>query len=209
LDVKKKLAVVCLAQILILLMLTSGASATAFYDAFPSNNAAVVDSGGLINDPFYIGYFFSNTNGHMVQETFTDTGLESVVGLKLSLAVAQDTLTTYPLTWNVLVNDLFVGTWTQRPIDGTGPKEFQYIFPDIVGDGTYTIAMRVKYDIPAGGGSIALGYTSYPGFGSLLLVGCPIDENGGQKPVPEPATMLLLGSGLLGLAGFRRNLRKN
>ena len=73
----KKSVFVCLAGMLIVLMSVLGASAATFYDPFPSSDSTVVGSVGFI-PPFWYGYFFSKTDGHMVEETFTDTGLESV-----------------------------------------------------------------------------------------------------------------------------------
>lgn len=49
-----------------------------------------------------------------------------------------------------------------------------------------------------------LGIQSIVGIGKFSHV----DEfNGGTAPVPEPATLMLIGSGLLGIAGFRKKVK--
>jgi hypothetical protein len=188
--------------LLVMFMSVTGASAATYSDLFPSDTSTVVTSVGFI-PPFEIGNFYSAALGHKVEETFTNTGLTSVVGLELNLVVIKDTLTSPNLVaWNVFVNDVFVGEWVQRAIDGTGPKLFEFVFPDIISnDGTYTIAMKVRSETSADQ-YISLGYTSPPFPGQLLLVGCAACP----PPVPIPGAVWLLGTGLMALLGLRRRL---
>ena len=64
---------------------------------------------------------------------------------------------------------------------------------DIMDDGTLNIRIEpVK-------GDFFLDYSEIRAYG----------DNGGSAPVPEPSTMLLLGLGLAGFAGFRRFKKSN
>ena len=49
------------------------------------------------------------------------------------------------------------------------------------------------------------GSTSMTGVDMLFKV---YSDDGNPPPIPEPATLLLLGSGLIGLAGARRKMKK-
>jgi len=114
--------------------------------------------------------------------------------------------------------DLESGYFRNEDYPGSG-GEFGYTFGPFSSSldlGTYadgeSFDLRYYMDVSAAGAGIDTG--GLASFGDPLNVTetygfwGSVTSSDQQQPIPEPATMLLLGSGLVGLAGFRRSLRK-
>ncbi len=161
---------------------------------FPSDNSFYCTAGGgcdfVGNNGHQTGYFY--TAGDFVSEIFF-TGQTSISGLSYDFFYL-DSLGGNPGAQyenDVYVNSVLVGSFlvpdcgycgTEMEASGT------FTFASLEGDGTYALSIVLAQTVPPGDGSYA-----FLAPGSATLQG-----------TPEPGTLALLGSGVIGLAGWIR-----
>ena len=171
---------------MIIWMVSAAAYAVPVTVNFPSNSSTFNASA--------TNFFWLTT--HMVDETFTGIGFSSVNQLDLALHVNSNVLNRGGnVNFNALVNNTVVGSFGFVRSDGTGIFNYSFNFAPIVGNGTYNLKLAVTNNVPRGRGSVRFGQRN-----SLATLD--------GSPIPEPSTMLLFGTGLVGLLGWQLRKRK-
>lgn len=179
---------------------------------------------------------FGNGNIPASVMTWSDLG-SGVFGVKnndWSLTINPNT-STFNSIWTLDVADNSIFSITELTISGLGGKSVFDIFPSTettIGSALgkpinvdpntnlnlslvsamYSNAVAINGQAPLGDlyESLTITFGNPGGFGSADIFRFKTDTDNVDtrlNPVPEPATMLLFGTGIIGLAAFRRNRR--
>jgi len=112
----------------------------------------------------------------------------------------EDKALSIPLSQSNDEGELISGTWQTSGGTSTSPDCVEFII--VKAGNNFSIH---RYDPAASSGEWNIGYLADAGkSGSHATLSHISAYNGGSTPVPEPSTILLLGTGLLGLVGYSR-----
>jgi hypothetical protein len=107
-----------------------------------------------------------------------------------------------PITQSFYTIGVTEGNDNNFSVPGILPDEYDVFSVDFTGIASDLTAIALEDFVNVTGIRLQ-GWEGEPNEGSLFLAGGS-GGGGGGDPIPEPATMLLLGSGLIGLAATRR-----